>query len=57
MVLEAAAKKATESDEFMKASKTVGFEPAFADHAAFGEEIAADDKTIAKLMTQLGLKK
>lgn len=56
-VLEQAAKKATESEEFIKASKTVGFEPAFADHAAFGEEIAADDKKLAELMTKLGLKK
>ena len=49
--------KATESEEFIKASKTIGFEPAFADHAAFGEEIAADDKRLAELMTKLGLKK
>lgn len=56
-VLEDAARKATESEEFIKASKTVGFEPAFADHAAFGEEIAADDKKLAELMTKLGLKK
>jgi len=56
-VLEEAAKKATESQEFMKASKTVGFEPAFADHAAFGKQIAADDKKIAELMAKLGLKK
>lgn len=56
-VLEEAARKATESEEFVKASKTVGFEPAFADHAAFGEEIAADDRKIAELMSKLGLKK
>lgn len=56
-VLEEAAKKATESEEFMKASKTVGFEPAFADHEAFAKQIAADDKMIAALMTKLGLKK
>jgi tripartite-type tricarboxylate transporter receptor subunit TctC len=56
-VIEEAAKKATESEEFIKASKTIGFEPAFADHAAFGEEIAADDKRLAELMTKLGLKK
>src|SRR5690606_32730424 len=49
-VIEEAAKKATESEEFIKASKTIGFEPAFADHAAFGEEIAADDKRLADLM-------
>jgi tripartite-type tricarboxylate transporter receptor subunit TctC len=56
-VLEEAARKATESDQFIKASKTVGFEPAFADHEAFGKQIAADDETIAALMTKLGLKK
>jgi tripartite-type tricarboxylate transporter receptor subunit TctC len=55
--LEQAAKKATESAEFIKASKTVGFEPAFAGHEAFGEQIAADDKKIEALMTKLGLKK
>lgn len=55
-VLEEAARKATESEEFVKASQTVGFEPAFADRAAFGEEIAADDKKLAELMTDLGLK-
>jgi tripartite-type tricarboxylate transporter receptor subunit TctC len=55
--LEEAAKKATESDEFKKASKNVGFERAFAGHADFGAEIASDDKKIADLMTKLGLKK
>ncbi|MGE0846806.1 MAG: Bug family tripartite tricarboxylate transporter substrate binding protein [Flavobacteriaceae bacterium] len=56
-VLEEAAKKATESEEFKKASKTVGFEPAFAGHEAFGKQIASDDEKIAELMSQLGLKK
>src|SRR5690606_883178 len=55
--LEEAAKKATESEEVIKASQTIGFEPAFADHTKFGEEIAADDKRLAELMTKLGLKK
>src|SRR5690606_19653084 len=55
-VLEEAAKKATESEEFVKASQSIGFEPAFADHAAFGEEIAADDAKLAELMSRLGLK-
>ena len=55
--LEQAAKKATESEEFIKASKTVGFEPAFADHEAFGKQIASDDEKIEALMTKLGLKK
>lgn len=56
-VLEEAARKATESETFLEASKNVGFEPAFADHAAFGDVIAADDKSISALMTELGLKK
>jgi len=56
-VLEEATKKATSSDEFIKASKTVGFEPAFADHTAFGKQIASDDEKISGMMTKLGLKK
>ncbi|MCT8973908.1 Bug family tripartite tricarboxylate transporter substrate binding protein [Microbaculum marinisediminis] len=54
-ILEAAAKTATGSEEFIAASKTVGFEPAFADHAQFGEQIAADDKWIGELIKDLGL--
>ncbi len=54
--LEAAAKKAVASEAFVKASKTVGFEPAYADRKEFGNEIAADDKQIADLMKKLGLK-
>ncbi len=56
-VLEEAARKASESDEFKKAAQTVGFELAFAGHADFGAEIASDDKKIADLMSKLGLKK
>ena len=55
-VLEEAARKATESAEFMAASKTVGFDTAFAGHAEFGAEIASDDAAISKLMTDIGLK-
>lgn len=55
VVLEEAAQKAATSDEFIAASKTVGFEPAYADHTAFGNQIAADDKWIGELIKQLGL--
>ncbi|TCO70833.1 Bug family tripartite tricarboxylate transporter substrate binding protein [Rhodovulum euryhalinum] len=54
--LEEAAKMATESEEFKAAAQTIGFEVDYADHAAFGELIARDDRTIADLMGQLGLK-
>jgi tripartite-type tricarboxylate transporter receptor subunit TctC len=56
MVLQDAAEKAVASEEFQKASQTLGFEPAFSDHAAFGELIARDDDTLAKLMADIGLK-
>ena len=55
-VLEEAAKKASESEQFVEASKTVGFERDFADHTAFGAEIASDDEKISALMEKLGLK-
>ncbi|NNK77785.1 MAG: tripartite tricarboxylate transporter substrate binding protein [Litoreibacter sp.] len=57
MKLEAAAKAATETEEFKSAAETVGFEIDFADHAAFGEVIASDDAKISELMDGLGLKK
>lgn len=56
MVLQDAAEKAVASEEFREAGKTLGFEPDFEDHAAFGELIARDDATIAALMDGLGLK-
>lgn len=57
MKLEAAAKAATETEEFKSAAETVGFEIDFADHAAFGDVIASDDAKISELMDGLGLKK
>lgn len=57
MKLEAAARAASETEEFKSAAKTVGFEIDFADHAAFGEVIARDDAKISELMDGLGLKK
>lgn len=57
MKLEAAAKAAVDSAEFQKASKNIGFTPAYMDHAAFGKLIASDDAKISDLMGRLGLKK
>jgi tripartite-type tricarboxylate transporter receptor subunit TctC len=54
--LEAAARAAVESEAFREAAGTIGFVPAFADHAAFGELIARDDALLAELMEELGLK-
>lgn len=54
--LEEAARMAVDSDEFRSAATTIGFEPDFADHAAFGELIARDDAILAKLMEELDLK-
>lgn len=56
MTLQNAAEKAVASAEFQNASKTLGFEPDFQDHAAFGALIARGDEAIAKLMTEIGLK-
>ncbi len=55
--LEAAIKETVESEEFVAASKKLGFKQAYLDHAAFGKLIAEDDARIAKLMSELGLKK
>lgn len=55
LILEEAARKAVESPEFQEAAGTIGFEPAFADHAAFADQIARDDAMLAALMEQLGL--
>jgi tripartite-type tricarboxylate transporter receptor subunit TctC len=56
MTLQEAARAATESERFQDAARTIGFEVTFADHAEFGEQIAADDAMLAELMTALGLK-
>ncbi len=55
--LEEAAKKATESKEFHDAAEKIGFTPAYLDKDQFSKLIATDDKTIAKLMSDLGLNK
>lgn len=55
--LEAAARMAVESGDFQDASKKIGFTPAFLGSGDFETLIASDDARIAKLMTELGLKK
>ncbi len=55
--LEDAAKKATESKEFQDAAAKIGFTPAYLDKEDFGKLIESDDKTIGKLMSDLGLNK
>lgn len=55
MKLEEAARLAVESDAFREAAVNIGFEPSFADHAEFGEQIARDDAMLAELMAELGL--
>lgn len=56
VVLEEAARKASERPEFVEASKNLGFTPAFLPRDAFAELIARDDRDIAELMESLGLK-
>lgn len=48
--IEAAARAATETEEFKKASKNLGFEISFMDSDEFGELIARDDAAIAELL-------
>ena len=55
--LEKAAKKYAESAEFKAASKKIGFTINYLSASKFGKKIAADDKKIKKLMTNLGLSK
>ncbi len=53
--LEEAAKTATESDAFKRASHNLGFSVTYADSQAFGEQIAKDDAFYAKLLKDLGM--
>jgi tripartite-type tricarboxylate transporter receptor subunit TctC len=55
--LQQAAKEAVDSPEFRDTVKKIGFTPAFLAADGFGRVIAADDAEIAKLMSDLGLKK
>ena len=53
--LEEATKKAVESPEFAKAAANLGFTAMFKPAKEFGAMVAADDKEIGELMTQLGI--
>jgi tripartite-type tricarboxylate transporter receptor subunit TctC len=55
--LEDAIKKTVASPEFQEAGKKIGFTPAFLPANDFGKLIASDDKKLAEVMTELGLKK
>lgn len=55
--LEAAIRRTVESPEFARASERLGVRPAFLPAEEFGELIAAEDVSLAKLMQAIGLKK
>lgn len=55
--LQDAIRKVVESPEFKDRSAKLGFEPAFLPAGEFDKLIARDDDSIAKLMSNLGLKK
>jgi tripartite-type tricarboxylate transporter receptor subunit TctC len=55
--LEDAIKKAVESSEFQQAAQEIGFTPAFLPAEEFGKLMAADDRKLAEVMKELGLKK
>ena len=56
-MLEAAIRKTAESPEFAKASERLGVSPAFMPAQEFGELIAREDATLARLMQLIGMKK
>ncbi len=56
-ILEKAIRSTVESAEFARGSEKLGVRPAFMPAAEFGELIAKEDATLARLMTQIGLKK
>lgn len=55
--LQDAIKKTVESPEFKAAGDTIGFIPAYMPADQFGKVIASDDKRLADVMKQIGLKK
>jgi len=55
--LEAAIRATVNSNEFQKASENLGVRPAFLPADEFGQLIAAEDATLARLMQAIGLKK
>jgi tripartite-type tricarboxylate transporter receptor subunit TctC len=56
-VLEAAIKKTAESREFTEACARLGVRPAFMPAAEFGDLIAKEDASLARIMATIGLKK
>ena len=50
-------RKTAESPEFARASERLGVRPAFLPSEEFGELIANEDASLAKLMQAIGLKK
>jgi tripartite-type tricarboxylate transporter receptor subunit TctC len=55
--LEGAIRQTVGSAEFVKGSENLGVRPAFMPAAQFGELIAQEDASIARLMQVIGLKK
>ena len=55
--IEAAIRKTAESPEFARASERLGVRPAFLPADEFGELIAIEDASLARLMQAIGLKK
>jgi tripartite-type tricarboxylate transporter receptor subunit TctC len=55
--LQAAIKRTVDSPEFKEAGRTIGFVPAYLPADEFGALIASDDRKLAQLMGDLGLKK
>ncbi len=55
--LQNAIRRTVESPEFKQAGETLGFTPAYLPADAFADLIASDDRKLAQLMAQLGMKK
>lgn len=55
--LQDAIRKVVQSEQFKERAAKLGFEPAFLPAGDFDRLIAEDDRSIARLMSQLGLKK
>lgn len=55
--LQDSVKKTIESPEFKTAGVNVGFTPAYLPAEEFGKVIASDDKRLAEIMKQIGMKK
>ena len=55
--LEEAIRKTVDSPEFQQAGKEIGFTPAFMPADEFGRLMATDDRKLAEVMKDLGLKK